>query len=382
MQGKRNMSIIELPISMDYVPGWGLHEALRELLQNSTDRAKEGFKDVVTYDVEERVFMVGNRDTKLERNTLILGNTTKKDKSYIGKYGEGYKLAFIVLLRLGYKVIINNQDERWTPRIRKSKKFGCDILVVDIEKIISASKNLLIRIEGIAPEDYHGYINYNLNMQTEYSKEVVSKGEILLETRHQGMVFVGGLYVCTMQGENLFYGYNFNPGEIPLDRDRSSVRSFDLTWATSQMVADMKEGYDEKLIELLKEDAEDISYIMDHSDNEGRIKRVGRKAYDAFKEKNPGFIPVGSISDEEDIKKCYEGIKVRHVPEQLAKAMKKTEAYKVDLANFEEKIYISPRSILKNFLEDNRPYFTPMLAEKFSDELITKAENWEGDEYE
>ena len=101
----------ELSISADYVPEWGTTEAIREFFQNSIDEETRdpGNKMFFDYDEKEEVIRIGNKHSDLDIKTLLFGVTTKnKDSSMIGNYGEGYKIATVVLLRLGKNIVLKN----------------------------------------------------------------------------------------------------------------------------------------------------------------------------------------------------------------------------------------------------------------------------------
>ena len=98
----------ELSISADYVPGWGVTEAVREFFQNSIDEETRDSsnKMLFEYDEAEEKLIIGNKHSELDIKTLLFGTTTKNDDdAMIGNHGEGYKIATVVLLRLGKTVV-------------------------------------------------------------------------------------------------------------------------------------------------------------------------------------------------------------------------------------------------------------------------------------
>lgn len=91
------MKTIELSLSPKYVSGWGVEEAVREILQNAIDQKADGAEVSVSYDRETLSILTDG--ARLKTSTLLLGESGKDDERYIGKYGEGYKLALLVLTR-------------------------------------------------------------------------------------------------------------------------------------------------------------------------------------------------------------------------------------------------------------------------------------------
>lgn len=109
-KGDKDMqSKFELSISTGYVPDWGIVEAFRELYQNAIDNEtinpenKASFS-FVQEDEKTGTVRITNKTSVLTKESLLLGSTTKaNDENTIGKHGEGYKIAFMVLLRNGKK---------------------------------------------------------------------------------------------------------------------------------------------------------------------------------------------------------------------------------------------------------------------------------------
>jgi len=132
------MRRFELTINPGYVPSWSYWEGLREITQNIIDQESldpAEFHKFIIYDSEKGVLLLGNQNSKLDKNSLLLGTTSKNNSNTIGKWGEGYKLALLVLCRNGVRIEINNGNEIWIPHIIKSKVYNSEILVIDVSKI-------------------------------------------------------------------------------------------------------------------------------------------------------------------------------------------------------------------------------------------------------
>lgn len=196
----------ELSISADYVPEWGTTEAIREFFQNSIDEETRdpGNKMFFDYDEKEEVIRIGNKHSDLDIKTLLFGVTTKnKDSSMIGNYGEGYKIATVVLLRLGKSIVFKNYCRReiWRPRLVKSRRYG-GVLVptffVDTEAIWNKvpEHSLIIEVGGVTQEEYENVKSCNLHLQDSYSHRDTSYGSVLDGEENKGRIFVGGLYIC------------------------------------------------------------------------------------------------------------------------------------------------------------------------------------------
>lgn len=274
------MTRYELSITKDYAPDWTVVDAIRELFQNALDQQIVNKDNPMFWDYDNGVFKVGNAKSKLETKTLLLGSSTKSDDDEtIGKFGEGYKIATLVLTRLGKEMRFYNYGARelWTPYFHMSRKYDTEILTFHVNKKFPwttiPDNDLTIEIKGITGEEMKDIIDSNLHMQ-EYESIDTSYGQILLDEKHRGMMFVNGLYISTVQ--DFKYGYNFKPSKVRLDRDRKLIEAFDLKWTTSQMWSYSKNGLAIKIApSLIAEGAPDVSYIVDVGSNpENEVKKA------------------------------------------------------------------------------------------------------------
>lgn len=259
------MSKFELSLARDYVPDWTIVDAIRELFQNALDQEAQMPDNTASWSYKDGTFKISNKTSTLETKSLLLGITTKEgDDRTIGQFGEGYKIATLVLLRNAKEVTIYNYGLRevWRPRFVKSRRFGAEILTFFVDKKYPWTQvpdnDLTIEVTGITEEEWHEQIvPSNLHLQTGVKIEETSElGEALGDPRHAGLVFVNGLYVCKY--EPYHFGYNFNPGSLKLDRDRKLVSDFDLRWLASKLWVDSPRAID--LVEL---DLVDVSYLSD-----------------------------------------------------------------------------------------------------------------------
>ena len=234
----------ELSISADYVPEWGITEAVREYFQNSIDEETRdsGNKMFFDYDRENQTIQIGNKHSDLDIKTLLFGVTTKNnDSAMIGNHGEGYKIATVVLLRLGKTVVFQNYCRReiWRPRLVKSRKYG-GVLVptffVDTEAIWKQvpEHSLIIEVGGVTEEEYEQIRAANLHLQQPGPKRKdTSYGGILEGEEFKGKIFVAGLYICSEPALDI--GIDFKPKVVRLERDRSMVNSFDVKWYAARI---------------------------------------------------------------------------------------------------------------------------------------------------
>lgn len=222
------MKKVDLSISPDYVCSWKLWEAFRELMQNAQDAEKEGHALSVTY--VDNILSISNEGASLSLSSLVLGNSVKEAEDAIGKYGEGYKLALVVLLRLGYDVTIYNGDEIWKPRFSYSELYESEVLSFIIGEG-GAYNGVTFEIMGVSVTDLNLLRSKSLVLDrllgSRMGKTVESEyGVVLLDPSYSGMFFVEGLFI--QQDTNFKYGYSFNSSVVQLDRDRRAINYYDL----------------------------------------------------------------------------------------------------------------------------------------------------------
>lgn len=144
------MKTIGLSLSPKYVSGWGVEEAVREILQNAIDQKADGAEVSVSYDRETPSILTDG--ARLKTSTLLLGESGKGDERYIGKYGEGCKLALLVLTRERKPAKVVADAEAWTPEFRLSETFGEESLQIDVEETgVPGGEFAEFRIGGISP---------------------------------------------------------------------------------------------------------------------------------------------------------------------------------------------------------------------------------------
>jgi hypothetical protein len=218
-------SRIELSVAPNYV-NWGVWQALREFFQNGQDAADEGYPMKVEYFPRTRRLTITNEGALLERSTLVLGGTTKSNTSARGQFGEGYKLACATLLRLNHPVTIDNQAERWVPGLEWSDTYGCRVLIMNVSRLQSRG-SLKVQVENVTQEEWELASERLLFLTPPIITSKTSYGDALLDPTHQGNLYVGGIYVCPLEGGKYKFGYDLNTN-VRLDRDRGLANPWEL----------------------------------------------------------------------------------------------------------------------------------------------------------
>lgn len=285
------MKRFDLGMSLNYCADWGVVEAIREFAQNAKDAEtfNKDNKMYFDYDKDTEVLRIGNKNGCLTTETLLLGKTTKaNDENMIGQHGEGYKVATVVLMRLGKQVKVYNRSvkEVWTAKIVNSKRYNAKVIVFDIEKVSIFKSvpdhDLIFEISNISEDEYSSIVKSNLSLQdlkegTDYIESNGSK--ILLNEKFAGKLFVGGLFVTSSRYAKK--GYDFKPSLIKLDRDRSFIDGLDLQFLTGKVIC---ESGNMDLVRQLKNvwDGQYIRWYLSNGFESSSIAELYNEAYNDF----------------------------------------------------------------------------------------------------
>ena len=316
-----NTKCYELTLTPNYVSDWTFNDAIRELIQNGTDQEvldKENHFSI-EYDRKRQVLQLKNSKSVLKINTLLLGRSSKAgNDDTVGQFGEGYKIAALVLNRIGktFTVLNNEKNEVWESRFKNSEKWLEKILAFYISKRETEYTGLCIEVGNVSWDEYCGlsdvWMKFDEDNHMGMSVVDTSYGEILTDEDYAGKVYVNGLSVnCNA---DLKYGYNFKPKYIKLERDRKACDSFDAREITCRMIA---EGMVDGDIPI----AGDV-YNFEYNTYEEDVQKVQEVLLEAFDRQNPQPYSIPVVSQEQSRKiKAYGGNPVV-VPSKVAKLLK------------------------------------------------------------
>lgn len=359
----------QLSLVKEYVSRWGMKEAVRELIQNALDSSSPfvyEFIETTSADDAGKTFMLrlNSEFSYLSPQTLLLGATSKADdKDAIGSFGEGYKIALLVLTRLGYDTGVLNRDKLWTPRFKFNKEFGCEVLVIDETDLPNKVNNgLTFQVCGLSEEDVDAVVKSCIRMQDHIGAiKQTTMGDILLE--RPGELYVGGLFICETEME---FGYNVKPEHIRLERDRQTVDSWDLRCLTRDMWFETKD-YD-RIADLIGRECPDLSYAKYSAPD-----IVKEACYQHFRATYKKELIVGTQAELASLVKqgmtVYVGGATQHA------VVSSSASYRAEPRVVNTPV--QPVTLLEAWLRDNRKQMRGAAIESFRKELIEKqAVNW------
>ena len=292
-----------LTIAAGYVTDWTIAQAIRELLQNKIDQETIDPTNVGSIKVDGDSLSISNKTSKLTASSLVLGCSSKQDDdTTIGKFGEGYKLALLVLLRNNIKVVIHNYHEKqtWIPAFEYVEKYKSELLVINSETHWFKGvpdDNLEFVITGL--DDPQKYIDeVLLNRSMIKSSIRTCYGEILEIEEKKGLIYVSGLFVTKV--DDLVYSYNFNPSVIEIGRDRNLADKFDIQIGTRRMWIEIAEEHHDLVMELINTGASDV-YAMKYGFSRRNTNKVTKELVNLIGHR----VPVTSEADVVKAKKTY-----------------------------------------------------------------------------
>lgn len=346
----------ELSLAKTYVSHWGMVEGVRELLQNAID-SESPFE----WEFKEDKLLLHSRFSKLEPKTLLLGTSCKTDEpESIGNFGEGYKIAMLVLTRLGYDVKVYNGRNTWTPEFRFNRKYESDMLYVVSTSASIINEGVTFEISGLSDFDFEQIQDICLHLQDDIGRiKQTNYGRILINK--PGRLYVGGLFICNT---NLRYGYDIEPKYITLERDRQTVSDWDLQRLTTKMWFETDDR--DLVVSLIEANLDDVGYA-----DWGTPEIIKEACYNHFRKKHPDDV-IAKNNDE--LKELVErGMTVYVHGGYYGNIIKSTASYQNDIKDY--KIDMSVQEELEEWFKKNKQYMRRHAIVSFK-KLIEGSKKW------
>ena len=293
---------IPLTLAVDYCRSWGWWQAVRELIANAIDT------DYYHIDINEhsRSITIETYAGAIPNKYLLMGSGSKcSNGQTIGQHNEGLKLAMLVLARGGYELTIHNGLDTWEPVIEYSEMFEQEHLHVIINEGVNEDEDV-VRFTITNLDDSHieevknNYLDeYNIGKFYQ-----CDEGKILLDSRHLGKIYCGGVWVCN--DTNLNYGYDILPKHLSLDRDRQRVSTFDIQWLSKEMWSQVTNSGEDSAVNMVADMVEKRVADTLYLNHTLPSKAVASELFKRYEEKYSG--KVLAESPEEVLKLEASGV--------------------------------------------------------------------------
>lgn len=265
------MKTINYAMTADYRKSWGAIEAVRELVQNCLDNRD----NPSTYELSNGIMIITTPNYVLPMEVFALGTTTKSSKD-IGGFGEGLKLALLILARLKLAPWVMSGENYFEPYFGPDELLNCDVFKIDVTPNEAATTNTTFCFNF--PHQLLDELKQKINVFSDDILPLPNTVDIL-ESR-PGEIMVNGLFICN--NDKFRYGYNFAPNNIELGCDRQVADTFGIAWATSQAWVDKLDASNkDQLLELLLSDCVDVAYF-DHLVTERKAKLITEAFVERF----------------------------------------------------------------------------------------------------
>jgi len=309
---------IDYGMTKNYRHNWDCIDAVRELVQNCIDNKEcTSTYEIYVADEDYHHVYITTKNYVLPMEAFALGTSAKTSRD-IGGFGEGFKLALMILAREGLNPVVG-----FGPCTAKCK----------------------FTMNGLL-----GKVNV-FNSTVLPIPETVD----ILEDQ-PGVIMVCGLFVC--EDKKFKYGYNFAADKLELGCDRQIASSFGMAWETSRVWAErLNDGLDaDKVLEMAENNDMDVSDLHFFLNNDGA------NALEALYIEQHGDVPVHTIGQS------AEGRAVSHTfYSSLAIAGRLT----IPLAKVES----VPHKELRLFFEAEKKHMRRHAKVQF-DKLLKKSEDW------
>jgi hypothetical protein len=229
------MTRIETGIAKSYAKNWTVEQALRELVQNILDLRAEGIETRISWADGEASFK--DYGAGLELRHLAVGISEKGSVDAIGQFGEGLKLALLVLAREGRAVQIRSRGRIIRPVLAVGQ-FETETLSFEIEPMAprhaATHMGTTIRVECSEDELQAGKA-YFLAYE---SVDWLERGRISRpEAGESGWIYINGSRIAQLDGMRFNYHMSGEEARNLMNRDRQTVDAGEANGLVAKIIA-------------------------------------------------------------------------------------------------------------------------------------------------
>lgn len=238
------------PISSAYCSGWSISDAIREFIANAIDTGTE--MRVEYKNGNTRIVDMGDG---IHKKHFIFGVSEGKGFSDIGQFGEGLKVASLVLARNNRKVEIQTVGYTYSAAIEKNEEFDSDLFVVYFKKN-NRQKGTVITFECTEKE-----LETTKNLFSVFKakkEKVISTEKLDFYPEEPGAVYVNGLRTATL---DCCFGYNIKDKSFVNSRDRNGVDSSKIMTILTEVLPTIA---DESLVESFLTKWKTMPYAIEY----------------------------------------------------------------------------------------------------------------------
>ena len=231
------MREIRTGISPEYVKGWDVEKAIREIVQNWLDSRME-FKCEGTITWEDGLAKVKDSGPGLAIKHLAMGISEKSSEA-IGKYGEGLKLALLVMAREKREISIWSNGQIISPVIEFDEDYQTETMKLMLKPMLPrhAAKFTGTSIKfRCTKEELEKGKQYFMAFQTKETSGIEwwEQGKI---SKPGGRIYVNGAAVGALPDSIFSYHISGEQGSRIGNRDRTTISEQDLNPIVKKMLS-------------------------------------------------------------------------------------------------------------------------------------------------
>ena len=297
------MSKIQHIIDAGYCEDWSAWEGVRELVSNAKDAEDMDRRRVMEIHHAKKAarLVIRTKNVMVDPATLlVLGKSDKRGRGVRGRFGEGFVVGCLALIRAGHAVTFRNHDLSWRcvfERADADHPLAGSELLTFYSRAVTQTPDFEVTIENITEDVWSAMRPLFLFMTPPPAEETVkvSQGSLILSPDRKGMVFARGVFVKRF--DNLQCGYDLD--DVPLDRDRQMIDEWHLHNKLSELwlhVVD-REGLAQKAYELVKDGADETRHFRWRTDD--KLVTAMRSRFVA--EHGEEAIPVTTMNEAREL---------------------------------------------------------------------------------
>ena len=299
------MPKIPLTIDPTYCGDWGFWEGVRELVSNAKDAEdQDGRRMVVKHSKRSNTLTILTEDTVVSAQDLLLLGRSRGGENRRGRFGEGFVLGTLALVRKGFELTIYNGDEVWRPTIEiaddNHPMAGAPLLTFVTRKLRERRTAFSVEITEVTEAVWQEAEKLFLFLVPPPAAATItlSRGTVITAEEYKRKVYARGVFVRELP--DLDCGYNLP--EVQLDRDRRMIDEWSLRWTLAALwqEAGAMPQHIPRIYQMARSGAMEVKSISYHADQP--LLNAFREEF--TRENGPDAIPVTSAAEVKEVEKA------------------------------------------------------------------------------
>lgn len=319
------MAKVSLNVDKNYASDWKVYAGVRELLANAKDADEDGHKMTVEHFPRTSRLEITTASIYVDpAKLLILGKTDKGTGNHRGRFGEGFVLGCLALMRAGLDVSFRNGEHSWSISFEEPDDdhplAGNQLMTFRSRKLAVREADFQVTVENMPTEAWEVLKKMFLFIEEPRGMDTLQldTGRLLLAEDRKGQVFSRGVFVRLF--DDLACGYDLK--DLPLDRDRRFVNEWDLHYKLGALWQEACRKAPSlaapRVYDMAKANTPEAKQFKWHTD-EQLLKDV-RERYEA--EHGTDAVPVGTMREAKEVESV--GGKPTMVSEVLKELLEKS----------------------------------------------------------